>query len=545
MSLLAYAAIDKLATTNTIDRVLEKIPGGFFTPEERKKARKKASAVRHKSEDRYYERGRRRSHRDHSPPSDSTDESTYDDTDHENEYRNKKNKKNRYSSRAKSLGRSISRSLSRGRHRDRERSSGSGLDGEMDRSDNQPRFPPPPSAEYRPYNPADYASPPPGATGAGAYSSNYYDDRRTASARPDYGYPSQVNTAFRSPSATLASPPPLLSPDSIPLPPGHRPSASPFSPNLSAFNSPPPFSTPPARGSPLHVSFAPSHDPPLATLLHRPATNTLQPQGGQPVSSTAQRYTPGAGYSPSPTHGSFPPPNPGYGSYNPADFASPNQARIAPGNTYPSPPPFYRQQSRSQPSLPQYPPPDNTLTYYDAPSRHDSSASHLRHGDDKHHSQRTRSAGQNGRSRSRVTDRIRDRFEGMDLHDKGLAASVGGALAGGFAGNAVGHGTLSTLAGAAIGAFGGRELEKRYEKKKTASRSTGGDSRRGEKSRSRSRRRSSRSRARDYSTSPSPDRRDRYDRGYNDKFSDSDSDGHHRAARKRRSSRRRRDDDER
>jgi hypothetical protein len=33
-----------------------------------------------------------------------------------------------------------------------------------------------------------------------------------------------------------------------------------------------------------------------------------------------------------------------------------------------------------------------------------------------------------------------------------------------MAGRAVGHGTLSTLAGAAIGAFGGRELEKKYEK---------------------------------------------------------------------------------
>lgn len=52
----------------------------------------------------------------------------------------------------------------------------------------------------------------------------------------------------------------------------------------------------------------------------------------------------------------------------------------------------------------------------------------------------------------------------MDLQDKNLAASVGGALAGGFAGNKVGHGTLSTLIGAGIGAIGGRELEKRHEK---------------------------------------------------------------------------------
>lgn len=52
----------------------------------------------------------------------------------------------------------------------------------------------------------------------------------------------------------------------------------------------------------------------------------------------------------------------------------------------------------------------------------------------------------------------------MDLNDKNLAASVGGALAGGLAGRAVGHGTLSTLIGAGIGAIGGREFEKRHEK---------------------------------------------------------------------------------
>lgn len=50
------------------------------------------------------------------------------------------------------------------------------------------------------------------------------------------------------------------------------------------------------------------------------------------------------------------------------------------------------------------------------------------------------------------------------MHDKNLAASVGGALAGGLAGRALGHGTLSTLIGAGIGAFGGRELEKKHEK---------------------------------------------------------------------------------
>ena len=109
--------------------------------------------------------------------------------------------------------------------------------------------------------------------------------------------------------------------------------------------------------------------------------------------------------------------------------------------------------------------PDHQVASYEPPPRHDSTASsrhHRRHDDDRRH--RARSADHRRRSQSRVTDKFRERFDNFDLKDKNLAASVGGALAGGMAGRAVGHGTLSTLAGAAIGAFGGRELEKRHEK---------------------------------------------------------------------------------
>ena len=52
----------------------------------------------------------------------------------------------------------------------------------------------------------------------------------------------------------------------------------------------------------------------------------------------------------------------------------------------------------------------------------------------------------------------------LDTREKKLAASAAGALAGGFAGNTVGHGRLSALVGAAIGGIGARELEKRNEK---------------------------------------------------------------------------------
>jgi uncharacterized protein YcfJ len=65
-----------------------------------------------------------------------------------------------------------------------------------------------------------------------------------------------------------------------------------------------------------------------------------------------------------------------------------------------------------------------------------------------------------------MTDQVRDRLGALNLdsEDKKLAAGVVGALAGGFAGNKVHHGTLSTLAGMAVGGLGGKALEKRIEK---------------------------------------------------------------------------------
>lgn len=444
MSVLAFKALS-YGADKIPDEFFEKIPGGFFTPAEKKNS--KHSNSRAKSEQRAH---RRRAQRDRTPPTDYSDYSGYDDTDYEKEYREKQRRKRR----TQSLGHSPNRdrSLSRGRYRERNRD----LDGEneMDRAERGPEFPPPPS-EYKPYNPADYA---PSAGGQ-----EYYD-RRSSSNANAYGYSPQVNSFSRLRSPTTSSVSPFTS-------------MTPFSP-ASAGRSPtglgnhpllPNFPTVGALNcySPLQIAYSPSPEPPLATLLSRSTTNPFQPSGHRP--STAQaKYTPQPGYSPSPVPGQT------YNApYNPADFASPPPGSYAsgsyraPGNAYPSPPPFYRQQSRSQPSLAQYPYPDNQVGTYveDQPDRRDSNLSphhHHHHGDGKH--RRAKSASHRGRSVSRVTDKVRDRFDNFDVKDKNLAASVGGALAGGMAGRALGHGTLSTLVGAAIGGFGGRELEKKREK---------------------------------------------------------------------------------
>jgi hypothetical protein len=224
--------------------------------------------------------------------------------------------------------------------------------------------------------------------------------------------------------------------------------------------------------SPFETSFSPSFEPPLATILHKSSTNSPQPSAPHP--STAQaRYTP-SGYNGPPPSAPNPPLNQDYNPYSPREYTppvpdnySPNPAQYrAPGNNYPSPPPLYRQQSRSQPVLGEHAYEDNQLIYPEPPKDPSSHRHRHSHRDGRH--QRARSAGHHGRSCSRVTDQLRDRFENLDLpdklHDKGLAASVGGALAGGLAGRAVGKGTLSTLVGAAIGGFGGSELEKRRER---------------------------------------------------------------------------------
>lgn len=463
MSVLALKALD-YGADKLPDKVFEAIPGGFFTPADRRHPDSKTNRrrirenKRRKSEQRD-NRARRQSQRERTPPSEYSDYTSHGDTDYEREQRQQGRRR-----RARSLGRSPScspsRSPSRGRHNYRS----SGFDGEME-SEQRPQFPPPPTAEYKPYNPQEYTytAPPPAA---GAYHDAYQP--RPSSARQEPGYPPQVNTAFRTRSATvpidrtMATPLQLLRSRLVGRSPLNRsPSSFPPSPMSTIPISPTMDSL--RAGTPLGASFTPSYEPPLAALLSRPATNSPQPP-----SHTAARYTPGPGYAPSPANVNAPippPPAAAYAPYNPADYATQSPGYHAPGNAYPSPPPFYRHSSRSQPSLAQSPYPEGQVAAYDSPpDRHGSSSSSRRHrhGDDRRH--RTRSAGQHGRSRSRVTDKVRDRLEGMDLNDRNLAASVGGALAGGLAGRAVGHGTLSTLIGAGIGAIGGREFEKRHEK---------------------------------------------------------------------------------
>jgi outer membrane lipoprotein SlyB len=57
--------------------------------------------------------------------------------------------------------------------------------------------------------------------------------------------------------------------------------------------------------------------------------------------------------------------------------------------------------------------------------------------------------------------KARDRFDEMDPREKGLASALGGALAGGFAGRSLGKSRLTTLAGAAAGALGARQIATR------------------------------------------------------------------------------------
>ncbi|KAF2639299.1 hypothetical protein P280DRAFT_58482 [Massarina eburnea CBS 473.64] len=532
MSVLALKALG-YGADRIPDKFWHNVPGGFFCPPDAKKSKNKK---RNKSEQRNDDRGRNRSTRERSSPSAYSDYSE-NDSDYESDQRRRNRRR-----RAKSLGRSRSRSSSRGRSEER---SGDLLNYQMERADRVergPQFSLPPTSEYRPYDPRDYA--PPSASPAGT-------------SQAHYGYPPQVNIAFRSRSATSPSEyPPSPRPQLLRSAVGNKTSPSPRSrratvpserPSLihpqlheSTMTSrtpsghslpipPSPFLDTLRSGTPLNASFSPSYAPPLAAvlsrpILSRPASNPTQP------SSTASRYTPGAGYTPSPApmQAPMPPPNPTNTPYVPGVYvpavsvapASPNYR--AHGIAYPSPPPFYRQESRSQPSVAQYPYPDSQMASYDAPDRHGSSASsrHRRYGDEKRH--RARSAGHHRRSRSRVTDKVRDRFESLDVHDKGLAASMGGALAGGLVGRNLGRGTLSTLIGAGIGAFGAKEIEKRHDKDKSIR----------SKSRPRERSRGHRSGSkRDYSRSPSRDRdrRGRYEG--DDSYSDSDSD---RDARKRR-----------
>jgi hypothetical protein len=480
MAALAFKAIS-YGAEQIPDKVFEKIPGGFFTPAEKKeidngrkdkKDRKdyKNRQERYRSEERH---SKRSSRRERSPVTDQSDYSTYDDTDHERERQRRKSERRR----AKSAGRTSSRSLSRGRHNRHS----SDLDGQYsDPRDmalpgqGQPYFPPPPTSEYRPYNPQEYAPSP-------------VPDHRP-SATPAYGYSPQVNRLSSLRRATLAT---------MPEHPTPVHSCPPMLRSRTTSNAPSPFYFQPhflealSRGSPISVAFAPSFDPPLATMLHRPLTNTPKPAAAQPYSaipvygqreplrtSSAARYTPGPGYAPSPVVLSQTPiPPPPVGSNSPLNPYHHTDYPASSAGYQPSPPPFTRQRSNSQPTFapppsavyPTYVPPSASqqqmAPYNEAPIRRDSTKPRREHrhrarsvDSQSHHS---RSSKDHRRSDDSRMAKVRDRFDEMDLREKGLAASVGGALAGGFAGRSLGKSRLTTLAGAAAGALGARQIATR------------------------------------------------------------------------------------
>lgn len=521
MSVLALKAIG-YGAEQIPDSFFEKIPGGFFTPKEKKDIKKKRKDRKDRKE-REHRAESRRSRRDRSSSADDSASSGYEDTDTGDERGEQKNRER--SRRAKSNRRRFSRSPSRGRHNQRSLD----LDGEapdhIDMAANieqgqgpGPYFPPPPQSGNRPYSPQEYSQ--------GPARDDYY---HPSSTQPTYDYLPQVNNFSRSRSATV----PTMSAASTPVA-----SCPPTWMNWTPSNPSSPLRLPSSvfdslsRGTPLSAVFSPSYEPPLAALLQRPATNSPQPAAAQtysghipavpsptvaygaeaahryeeiqnansmprqqPRSSSTARYTPGPGYSPSPAampESSIPPPpigsSPNYTPYNPADYAPGNTNYQASGNPYASPPPFYRQRSNSQPSLaPGYnqpysfytpPAPSQQMTQYNQPpSRRDSSTK--RHSDrgrrarsaDSHSqprsSRRSHHYEDSRRSRheedSRMAD-LRGRFDSMDLRRKSLAATVGGALAGGFAGRAMGgRSRLTTIVGAAAGALGGRSLADKRE----------------------------------------------------------------------------------
>jgi hypothetical protein len=510
MAALALKAID-YGAEQIPDRFFEKIPGGFFTPEEKKKNR--ANRKKHQDEKRREEDSRR-------PQRNRSRQTGYSShSDGESDYERERRRRDRDRDRA--------RSVSRGRDlhsKDLNKDLIEDFDGRDMAYAEQgqasgPYFPPPPTSEYRQYDPRDYSPRP------------SQDEYRPASAMPSYGYPPQVNFSFPSRSSTFpltaAHPTPVNScpPALMGQPPPQSQAPMSFPSSRSSF---------PSRGlgyflhgTPLSAGFSPSYEPPLATLLQRPPTNTLQPapnqhyatqspvgrrdgtsppavaygdeaayryetiqnskagQAQQPSSYTAARYTPGPGYAPSPVsmpQAPIPPPpvgvnspplgsNAPYAPYDPSTYGSYNPASQANGNARPSQPPFYRQHSRSQPSIlpepsspyPGYAPRSSQqVTQYDYPpsSRRSSTKPERR---DRHRARSADSRNDRNRENSRMSD-IRGRFDDMDLQKKGLAAAVGGALAGGFAGRAMGKGKtsrLTTLAGAAAGALGGQAIVNR------------------------------------------------------------------------------------
>jgi len=408
MSVLAFKALS-YGAEQIPDKFFEKIPGGFFTPQETKDIKQgRKNRKDDKTRERRQSEGRskrRTSRRDHSPSTESSEHSEFDDeTDDERE----RAERTRERRRARSTARAPSRSLSRGRDDRRSRD----LDGEysdprvMAQTEPGPHyFPPPPTSEYKAYSPQEY----PSAPAQNAHPSS--------PAVPAYGYSPQ--------------------------------------------------------------SAAPQAYP------H--AQSSGQREGPR---CAASRYTPGPGYAPSPPVNAVFPPAPigtistPYSPYRPSDYP-PGHGDFA-GNTYPSPPPFGRQRSSSQPlyvpsNIPPYPtyiPPSadqHALVAYDQPhSRHGSAQARR---EERH---RARSADSPSRShqdgrrdRSRMMQ-VRERLDGIDLREKGLAATVGGALAGGLAGRQLGKSRLTTLVGAAAGALGGRTMADKRSKSRGERRSRSG-----------------------------------------------------------------------
>ena len=474
MAALALKAIS-VGAEKVPDKFFEKIPGGYFTPAEQKEIKKtrKERSDRHERERHHSEErsSKRSSRQERSPPTEYSDYYT-DDTDYERERERRKRERRR----AKSTGTTASRGLSRGRH---SRHS-SDLDGQhspprdmAQPQQGQPYFPPPPTSEYKPYNPQEYAPSP-------------VQDHRP-SATPTYGYSPQVNNLSSFRRATLAT---------MPEHPTPANSCPPMLRSRTTSTSSTPFSFQPhllrtlSRGSPVSAAFTPSYEPPLAALLQRPLTNTPKPAPAEPRGVTldygqrdaprSSRYIPGPGYAPSPAVDAPIPPPP-VGSNSPMNPYHHTEFPATGAGYQPSPPPFSRQRSNSQPTFapafapvpsavyPTYIPPSAeqpVVAYNDSQprSRRESTKPRREH---RHrarsvdsHSHQSRSSKDHRRDDSRMT-KVRDRFDSMDLREKSLAASVGGALAGGFAGRSLGKSRLTTLAGAAAGALGARQIATR------------------------------------------------------------------------------------
>ncbi|OSS50500.1 hypothetical protein B5807_05164 [Epicoccum nigrum] len=406
MSVLAFKALGHGAE-KIPDKFFEKIPGGFFKPEEEKKKGKKN---RSSPEDKR-RRSSDRSRRERSPQNDYSDYSSHDSDFDEEAQKGERRRR-------KTTRRGTSRSPSRGR-------GGEYNDRDMaylaEQGQGQvPYFPPPPTSEYATYSPQEYDSRP------------SQGDYRPTSAQPQplYGqtYPTQ---------------PPINRHDGI-------------SPPVVAYGEEAAHRYEEIQ----HAKTDQTHQPQSASATRYTPGPGYAPS---PVSMpTAPIPPPPVGVNFQPTGANAP-----YAPYNPATFG-PNDHNYPPLNGYASPSPINRQQSRSQPSFEQdqryysYNPrsSDQRITAYNdhhSPGRR-SSTKH----DRREHRHRARSVDSRSsrREKSRMSD-MREKFDDMDLRTKNLGATVAGALAGGFAGRAAGKSRLTMLAGAAAGALGGQAIATR------------------------------------------------------------------------------------